>query len=183
MKSRSIELWLVAALFVGPLLLAVVLYFGPFDTHSLPRLEAEGRELFEPPLALPPGALERAAGAPRTAAWSLIYATMAPCDEACAGELARLAAVEAALGRRAARVQRILLAPGAAAPAADPGLLTGPLEPGDELLRVLGEERVRGGGVFVVDPLGNVVLAYPPGAAQKDLLEDLQRLLQVSRIG
>jgi hypothetical protein len=39
------------------------------------------------------------------------------------------------------------------------------------------------GRIFIVDPLGNLVAAYPPDAAQDLLLKDLQRLLDVSRVG
>jgi hypothetical protein len=39
------------------------------------------------------------------------------------------------------------------------------------------------GRIFVVDPLGNLVVSYPPAPNQELLLEDLERLLDVSRIG
>ena len=39
------------------------------------------------------------------------------------------------------------------------------------------------GPVYVTDPLGNLVLAYPEDAQDKGILKDLQRLLKLSRIG
>jgi hypothetical protein len=53
----------------------------------------------------------------------------------------------------------------------------------NELIRLLGPERLAEGRIFVVDPLGNVVASYPADADQGRLLEDLERLLAVSRIG
>ena len=38
-------------------------------------------------------------------------------------------------------------------------------------------------GVFIVDPIGNLVLWYPFGDAGKPVLEDLRRLLKLSQIG
>jgi hypothetical protein len=52
-----------------------------------------------------------------------------------------------------------------------------------ELIQVLGVDRLEQGRLFVVDPLGNLILSYPPDADQARLLKDLERLLSVSRIG
>lgn len=38
-------------------------------------------------------------------------------------------------------------------------------------------------GIYIVDPLGNYMMAYPSSAEAKGILKDLQRLLKVSRIG
>lgn len=37
--------------------------------------------------------------------------------------------------------------------------------------------------IFVVDPIGNIMMYYTPENSGKDILEDLKRLLKVSRIG
>jgi hypothetical protein len=52
-----------------------------------------------------------------------------------------------------------------------------------ELIQALGVDRLERGRLFVVDPLGNLILSYPPDADQARLLKDLERLLNVSRIG
>ena len=46
-------------------------------------------------------------------------------------------------------------------------------------------ERIAGlePGLYIVDPLGNLVLRYPLGAAGNSVLDDLKRLLKVSQIG
>jgi len=37
--------------------------------------------------------------------------------------------------------------------------------------------------VFLVDPLGNIMMYYTPTHSGKDLLKDLQKLLKASQIG
>jgi cytochrome oxidase Cu insertion factor (SCO1/SenC/PrrC family) len=39
------------------------------------------------------------------------------------------------------------------------------------------------GRVYLVDPLGNLMMWYPPGAPPKGMLEDLKRLLGLSHVG
>lgn len=39
------------------------------------------------------------------------------------------------------------------------------------------------GGIFIIDPLGNLMMAYRPGFETKEILKDLQRLLKLSKIG
>ncbi len=38
-------------------------------------------------------------------------------------------------------------------------------------------------GIYIIDPLGNLVFFYPPDSEPKPILEDLKRLLKVSQIG
>jgi hypothetical protein len=39
------------------------------------------------------------------------------------------------------------------------------------------------GRIYIVDPLGNLMMSYAPHAPQKALLEDLKKLLKLSHIG
>jgi cytochrome oxidase Cu insertion factor (SCO1/SenC/PrrC family) len=61
----------------------------------------------------------------------------------------------------------------------DPELVARSLDDatGLEVVAVLGAERVANGRVYVADPQGSVILAYPADAEQKELLRDLKRLL------
>ena len=38
-------------------------------------------------------------------------------------------------------------------------------------------------GIYIIDPLGNYMMAYPPGADAKGILKDMERLLKISQIG
>ena len=42
---------------------------------------------------------------------------------------------------------------------------------------------LRDGGYFLVDPLGNLVLYFPPDIDPSDMVDDIKRLLRLSRIG
>jgi hypothetical protein len=39
------------------------------------------------------------------------------------------------------------------------------------------------GGYYLVDPLGNLVMYFPPDIDPSDMVEDIKRLLKFSRIG
>ncbi len=120
--------------------------------------------------------------------WSLLYVGRGDCDDACKETLYRTRQVRRALGKEMSRVQRYFIStsgtPNAGFLAADhPGLLVLPdgLSSRDTVLAALGT--FAEGDVFVADPLGNVVLRFPAGAAMKDMHEDLALLLKASQIG
>jgi len=174
---------------VGPFVLALGAYLGWFGSQPFPTLANEDRELIVPPVALPAEPLEtpdgQALGAdwPRYR-WSLIYARMAPCEAGCAADLERLRQVHAALGRDQDRVQRVFLTGDARVLSLpDAELVIGKLDGASNLATRLGPDRIAAGRVFVADPLGNLVLSYPPDADRRRVLEDLERLLDVSKVG
>lgn len=191
MKRRawSSPLVLIGFVTAAPFVLALLAYQGWFGSAPFPLLPNQDRELFTPPVALPDEPLETLDGEILGAdwaryRWSLIYARISPCEAQCAADLDRLQQVHAALGRDQDRVQRVFLT-------GDPressrrqsGLVAGRLEPRSSLSMLLGPERIAAGRVFVVDPLGNLVSSYPPDADRRRILEDLERLLDVSKVG
>jgi hypothetical protein len=189
MRRFASPLTLLAAVFIGPFVLAIALYggrgsFGGFDAMPNP-----DRELIEGAPVMPVITLQTPDGPVPDlfrSRWSLIYARMPACDAHCIGALERINGVHLALGKDRQRVRLLFLAPTAAlgAPAAGGFLRVGLDAPeGATLARRLGPERLAAGRYFVVDPLGNLILSYPADADQGRLLEDLERLLNVSRIG
>lgn len=189
MKRRSSrEPLFLLLVFVVPLALAVIAFYGPRDW--VPRGAPHG-EFIQPPLPLPPGELTTLSGA-RTAPdwylgrWSLIYALTAECREECVAELNRLNQVRLALGEDLRRVQLVFLFAGDG-PQLPEGaaVLAARLDdaPGAEVLELLGAERIGDGRIYLADPLGNLVMTYPPGSEQRGMLEDLERLLTVMVIG
>lgn len=191
MKTLSRPVLALVLLFGGPLVLAVVLYFGPRERPWLGTLPNPDRELIAGATRIPaaplvtPGGRETEPDWARYR-WSVIYARIAPCEAQCLEHLTRLTQVQQALGRDRDRTRRVLLAAGDVPDLAlDESLLVGLLDAagGASLADLLGRERIGRGRFFVVDPLGNVVVSYPPDADQKRMLEDLKRLLEVSRIG
>ena len=179
----------IAALCFGPFLAALLLYAGRDSFGGFDQLPNPDRELFANPAVVPLEPLRLADGS-RTdpdwarSRWSLIYARSRACDAGCGAALDRLNRVWLALGGERDRMRRFLLVP--EGPDAVPdGFAVGRLDAsgGDGLAAALGRERLEQGRYFVVDPLGNIILSYPDTADQQRLLEDLERLLEVSRVG
>jgi hypothetical protein len=52
-----------------------------------------------------------------------------------------------------------------------------------ELLAASRPQHLAAGGFFLVDPLGNLMMYFPPDLDPGDMVEDIQHLLDLSRIG
>lgn len=183
---------LIGLVCLGPFALALVLYFGPFDEQVLPVVGNPERELLAdrrlPAIELESAAGERVEAPWARDRWALLFVKRLPCETACREALERLEQVHDALGADRHRMQRGLLYAGGTAPAVDDAaLLRGRLEPAraGQWHALFGDALAAGaaGRFFVADPLGNLVVAYPAGADRRGMLEDLERLLDVSRIG
>lgn len=112
--------------------------------------------------------------------WSLVYLVPVPCAQDCRRALYLLHQIEQALGKDSLRVQRIVhQAPGSDAPAW-PGQWR--LVRPDALLSRLHTLRAQG-RIYLIDPLGNLMMYYPQDFAPEGLIGDLRRLLKVSRTG
>lgn len=185
----------IAVLFFLPLAAAWWLYV---NVEQLPEDEVVAHgELVRPARPLGPFELAGAAGhepvSDRTLAgrWTVVFVGPADCDDACVETLWEARQVQARLGRESIRIQRLYLLTGADEPA-DPGFLA--REHGDlqvarladdaALMRAFTVDGERPEGMlFLVDPLGNLMMRYPDDAPPEALLDDLKRLLRVSRIG
>ena len=92
------------------------------------------------------------------------------------------------MDRERDRVQRVLLGePPCCAPAevkAEPDLVVAWADSaaGRRLLAPF-PAATEAGRVYIVDPLGNLVISYPAGADPKGLVKDLEKLLRLSHIG
>lgn len=181
---------LLAALFFTPAVAAAWLYFA---SAWRPAARAQHGELLEPPRPLPEIALTLpdGGGAPPGALrgyWHLVYLGDGPCDADCVRSLAELAAVRLALNQDAGRVRRVLLhagdccAPDLAVRAGTDLIVLGAAGPDGAAFLAL-FPRLPGGGIYVVDPLGNLILRYAAADASPGLLKDLKRLLRLSRVG
>ena len=105
--------------------------------------------------------------------------------------------VRLALDRDMDRVQRVLIAGDGCCDARflheqHPDLIAIRATPAaTPLLALLPELDEQGAGprtprappVYLIDPLGNLMMFYPAGAKPKGMLEDLKRLLRLSSIG
>jgi cytochrome oxidase Cu insertion factor (SCO1/SenC/PrrC family) len=183
--------WLLAGLFglfFAPLALAA-LWYG-FVPGWAPKTVPNG-QLIDPPQPLDAFQVASASG-PLTldelrGRWSLVQFVGGECGPACRQRLHATRQVRAALGEDRTRLRRIAVtAAGTATPGLE-GLLAA-----HEHLRVVTNARAfarqfpaeRGpASVYVVDPHGNLMMRFGPGITADAMLDDLERLLKVSRIG
>ncbi|KAI5913254.1 hypothetical protein [Thauera sp. 2A1] len=121
--------------------------------------------------------------------WTLVFAAPAACDAACARALYVSRQARLAQAQDAERVARVWLVtdsgtPAAPALAAQEGLRLARADAA--WLAALGADAVAG-AVFLVDPLGNVMMRFDDDSdsirAARGLTKDLQRLLKYSALG
>jgi hypothetical protein len=195
----------VALMFFAPLALSFYLYYGKF-WHPGGRVNAG--ELIEPARPLPELALPLASaasqGSPRAEAnseqtapqflkgkWTLLYVQHGRCDDECRRHLYDTRQVRLALDREMNRVQRVFIGDSDCCDlkellAAHPDLMAIRATPADEPLLELLPMRpgaVNSHRVYLIDPLGNVMMFYGADAKPKGMLEDMKRLLRLSSIG
>lgn len=173
------QLILLALVFFGPLLVAVAMYFTGIGRGDA---GVNYGELLSPPAVLEDKAHFDLGIRGR---WTLLVARDGACAEACEQALVDIRQVRLATGREIDRIERAVLLPAGEPLAArilaeHPGLRT---FDGQSPLGALWTERALGEGVFLIDPVGNVILRYPMTPERKALLDDLKKLLKLSRIG
>jgi hypothetical protein len=189
----------VALMFFAPLALSFYLYYGKF-WHPGGRVNAG--ELIDPvrpvpALALPLASPPSGAGAAQTdpqflkGKWTFLYAQNGHCDDECRKHLYDTRQVRLALDREMNRVQRVFIGDSDCCDlkellASHPDLIAIRASPADEPLLALLPERsgaLNSHRVYLIDPLGNLMMFYAADAKPKGMLEDMKRLLRLSSIG
>jgi hypothetical protein len=204
-RARNLRtVGVLAALYLAPLALAFFAYYG---TGWRPARHVNHGALITPPRPLPSLTLPLVvaadaasheatargnASAPELTlrgVWTLVYVGDGSCDADCERALLVMRQTRLGLNYNMSRVARLFLVSGAcceraATAALDPGLAvvdaTGAA--GTTLLQLFpaaGREHA----VFVVDPLGNLMMSYDARTNPHGLLEDLEKLLRLSHIG
>jgi hypothetical protein len=189
-QSRQRRLLIgVALMFFAPLGVCFFLYYG-HGWH--PGGHVNKGELVQPARPLPAAALPLASGGETDPEvlrrkWTMLYVQRGPCDGNCLRHLYDTRQVRTALDREMNRVQRMLIAD---ADCCDmpklrethPDLIivraAPPAEPLLALLPAVNSDRI-----YLVDPLGNLMMFYEADSKPKGMLEDMKRLLQLSQIG
>lgn len=115
--------------------------------------------------------------------WVLVVSSPGACDARCERTLYAMRQARTMQGSEQDRVVRVWLTVGDAEPPA--ALLAE--HPRLERVRVaatsVANSRVADGRIYLIDPLGNWVLAWPADPDIKKLANDLNRLLRASQIG
>jgi hypothetical protein len=174
MKIFKNQLLLVGAVCVAPLILGTLAYVF----HWTPGQSGNYGELIAPQtLSGPP--LE-----PLRGKWLLVSFDAAACDAYCERKLYIMRQTRRAQGKNMERIERLWLVTDAAAPR--PELLaaiegTRLARPDAALMKSFPGNPAQ--HLYVVDPLGNLMLRFPPDADPSKIIKDLQRLLKYSRVG
>jgi cytochrome oxidase Cu insertion factor (SCO1/SenC/PrrC family) len=193
LRVRNLRmLALLGGLFLLPLAVSFWMYYG---TDWRPARRVNHGELISPARPLPQVALPPAIAGTRVPAelfqhkWSLVYIGNGRCDDACRQTLYVMRQTRLSLNNEMTRIERLFLV---TADCCDrdflarehPGLAvldaTGAAAP--TLLNVFpadGRDRT----LFIVDPLGNLMMSYDSRQNPKGLLQDLKKLLTLSHIG
>jgi cytochrome oxidase Cu insertion factor (SCO1/SenC/PrrC family) len=188
----------VALMFFGPLALSFYLYYGKY-WH--PGGHVNAGELIDPARPLPaltlPLAAPAASGAVQTNPqflkhkWTFLYVQHGRCDDECLKTLYDTRQVRLALDHEMDRVQRVFIGDSDCCDlqellAAHPDLIAIRSSVADEPLLALlprGSAALNSHRVYVIDPLGNLMMFYDAGDKPKGMLEDMKRLLRLSSIG
>ncbi|NVK42892.1 MAG: hypothetical protein HWE39_16745 [Oceanospirillaceae bacterium] len=161
---RKGTFWLIWGLGFGPLLLAVVMYWSGI---GVPDGRTHHGELLADGALVGDWQLEDKSGEAWQGAeqWQLLLTVPNDCQQ-CAGWVESMPNLWTAIGKERDRVQwhLVTLSP-------TQGALT--------------SKRVAelGAGLWIVDPLGNLVLRYDLGVSPQGVLDDMRKLLKLSNLG
>jgi cytochrome oxidase Cu insertion factor (SCO1/SenC/PrrC family) len=193
--SHRLKLIVILALFVLPLLAAVLMYTG-----HLPLLSGKTSnlgKLVQPPVAMnwldaQPDSMQ-AGIAKLPESWVILFPFEQPCEQSCLKLVAGLRQVHKASGRNQGRIEVALLTN---EPVSDELRLqlysiydrfTIIADP-DQVLWdsvILAKQKIngsrQGNEIYLVDPLGNIMMAYDTNDSEIRLSKDLKRLLTWSK--
>lgn len=183
-RASRRPLYFIALVCLAPIVASFALYFW------MPSMRQVNYGTLLEPKPLPQLALAAADGSAGVSLsefrgkWLLLTVDAAPCAEACAARLYATRQARTMQGKERERVTRLLVLAGDGAPSAElraahPDLRVARADPA--LLAALPPPE--GGAIFLVDPLGNLVLRYPGDPDIKRLHKDIARLLYASQIG
>lgn len=193
------SLLILAAIFIGPMLLAYLLVinmhnFGEFNTRNHGELIKPAKPLEDVNLARINGESFKLSDLRKK--WVMVYIGSASCDVKCSENLYKMRQSRLAQGGELRRVERLYISidgkPEASLQAVlsehqGLGVMYGSSTQIQQVLNQfeLSQQAVSNGivGMFIVDPLGNLVMRYQTGYEAKGLAKDLSLLLKASYIG
>lgn len=186
---RYRALYLLLAVCIAPVVASYTAYYA-----SPPGGRTNYGELINPQRPVPAMRLTRLDGTAfdlqsLRGHWVLVAVDAADCDDACQRKLWKLRQVRLTTGKERDRVERVFLVTDTAplqtmllreyegtlflrADPAEVRTLLQPATPAD-----------LAAGLWVIDPLGNLMLRWPPDADPNRMKRDLGRLLRASRVG
>lgn len=177
-KRVALKLLLLLLICVGPMIAAVFMYQAR-DTLAFTS-KNQGT------LVIPSVSLETFGVAiPGKRRWMLAYYTPEACNASCQEVLSHFNTMELSLSKDHDRIGSVLLSPNpidkTTVPLKPSGLIqlqTNEVAPPEHLLPAPDSN-----GIWLIDPLGNIILRYDNENLDNRMLLDLRYLLKVSQIG
>jgi cytochrome oxidase Cu insertion factor (SCO1/SenC/PrrC family) len=192
LRKRNLRtVGLLAAIFFLPLVFSFYMYYG---SAWRPAASTAHGELYQPAKPLPQAELRDSKGqvAPinlLNEKWTLVYVGGGACDDTCKTALYFMRQTRLSLNNEMTRVNRVFLATAACCDndfldREHPGLISIDAS-GPEAAALVAAlpTKDREHSLYIVDPLGNLVMRYDVRDNPKGLLDDLKKLLKLSHIG
>jgi len=185
-RVGRLQLLLIAAVFLGPLLVAAWMYYQ--GDSMQPQGRTNHGALLEPIENLADALPDSTIHTFYEQSWVLLYSHDTACDATCKDALYTLRQSRLMLGKEMDRLTRVFLhgnSPPDAVFLADKyaGLMT--MEDGN-LTKLLNNKKPANlptNGYYLIDPLGNLVMYFQPDLDPSEMVDDIKRLLKLSRIG
>ena len=184
-KGGPLQIAIIALVFFGPLIFASWMYTSG---RLQPTARTNHGELLTPVVNLAETLADSLLLSATDAPWRLVYTNEADCGDSCLEALYRLRQIRLMLGKDMDRVGRVFLH-GDSPPdkvfldEQHRGLITITDKALGELLEERRPKEVPPGGIFLVDPLDNLIMYFSPAVPPGDMADDLKHLLELSRIG
>ena len=196
-KSNKITIIMLVVMFVSPIVLSWYV-FNHTDFLAMRGTSNKG-DLIEP--ARPLGdlilvdPLNEESENSLHGKWSLVYVSRA-CEKTCMDNVYTIRQIHTMMDKHSLRVQRVLLLTTDQSSNELKEKLTdyaGQQLINNELINVSdltdkfklseSDSPLDAGRIYIVDPLGNLMMSFNPGINPKDIYKDLKKLLRGSRIG
>ncbi len=195
--ANRFKLLLVAGLFFLPAISATLLYYAGWRPHT----QINHGDLVQPVRSIQDVVLQTLEGnslhfSELHGKWLMVYFGSSSCKAACVQNLYKMRQVQIAQGKDADRILRVfvvtdgLALDGLRTTLRDyPGLkvITGPA---DAITSLAKQFELPSGSpldalnrVYIVDPMGNLMMSYPKDADPSGMRKDFVRLLKVSQVG
>lgn len=187
------ELWALIATCAFPVMLSWLYYINP---GLLPEQQVNYGELIEPQRPMPSLNLHTLHGqeislSSLKGTWTLVTLSGDTCDKICQQQIHDLRQIRLALGEDMYYVKRLLV-------------LSNPY-PADEFLDLIAEypdmlviagndtafkeflstfenpDAANSKGIYIIDPMGNLMMHYSSETKAKDILDDMERLLMATK--
>jgi len=185
-RGGRTQLILVALIFVVPFIGAIWMYYS--DNAPRPEGRSNQGALLAPVISLRDELGESPLLDAAEDRWAMVYNQTGPCDESCEAALYRMRQTRLMLGNDMSRVLRVLLH-GTVAPDTlfleeeQAGLVTLQDQTASQALIDARPRDLSAGGLYLIDPLGNLIMYFPDDISPRQLVDDIEHLLELSRIG